>query len=108
MTKVIVLLYKRPDLEWAAFQEYWQEKHGPLVQGLPGLRQYVHNYTVEEANPPYGVAELYFDSPDAFQAAFASPAGTSALADLANFADVERTAITIVAEPRAWRGHREG
>jgi uncharacterized protein (TIGR02118 family) len=104
MTKVIVLLYKRPDLDWDAFQQYWQEKHGPLVVGLPGLRQYIHNHAVEEANPPYGVAEMYFDSADAFHEAFASPAGKTALSDLTNFADVDRTAITIVAEPRSWRG----
>ncbi len=102
-TKVLVLLCKRHDLSWDAFQRYWREQHGPLAVQLPGLRQYVHNEALEEGNPPYGVAEFYFDSPAAFHAALASPEGQAALADLSNFVDLDQTGMTVVAEAVTWR-----
>lgn len=103
MTKVLVLLCKRSDLAWAEFQRYWHEQHGPLAIRLPGLRRYVHNQTLDEGNPPYGIAEFYFDSPEAFHAALASTEGQTALADLSNFVDLERTGMTVVAAPFEWR-----
>ena len=48
------------------------------------------------------MAELWFDDPAAFQAALASPAGRAAMADLARFVDVDRTAMTLVSEVVAW------
>lgn len=98
MTKVLVMLYKRSDLSWDEFQRYWREIHGPLAVQLPGLRRYVENHSPEPGNPPYGVAELYFDRSDDFLAAIASPEGKAALADLSNFVDLERTGMTIVSE----------
>ncbi len=103
MTKVLVLLCKRSDLSWDEFQRYWREQHGPLAIQLPGLQQYVHNEVLEAGNPPYGVAEFYFESPAAFHAALASPEGQAALADLANFVDLDQTGMTVVAEPWTWR-----
>ena len=98
MTKVIVMLYKRPDLSWDEFRRYWREVHGPLAVRLPGLRRYVENHSSEPGNPPYGVAELYFDAADDFLAAIASPEGKAALADLSNFVDLEQTGMTVVSE----------
>ena len=102
MTKVLVLLHKRDDLTWDAFGRYWREVHRPLALALPGLRQYVENHGPEAGALPYGIAELYFDSPASFQAALSSPQGEAALADLANFVDIERTGMTVVSEALTW------
>lgn len=103
MTKVRELLCKRSDLTWDEFQRDWHEQHGPLPIRLPGLRRYVHNQNLDEGNPPYGIAEFYFDNPEAFHAALVSPEGETALADLSYFVDLERTGMTVVAAPLEWR-----
>ena len=102
MTKVLVLLHERDDLSWEAFGRYWREIHCPLVTALPGLRRYVENHGPMAGAMPYGIAELYFDSPASFQAALSSPRGEAALADLANFVDIERTGMTVVSEALTW------
>jgi len=68
------------------FRKYWLEVHGPLAIKLPGLRRYVQSHLIDEAylyaNPRFdGVAQLWFDSIEAFAAAFASPAGNDLMAD---------------------------
>ena len=102
MTKVLVLLHKRDDLSWEEFGRYWREVHRPLAMALPGLRQYVENHGPQAGAMPYGIAELYFDNPASFQAALSSPQGEAALADLANFVDIERTGMTVVSEALIW------
>lgn len=102
MTKVLVLLHKRDDLSWEEFGRYWREVHRPLAMALPNLRRYVENHGPMAGSMPYGIAELYFDSPASFQAALSSPEGEAALADLANFVDIERTGMTVVSEALVW------
>jgi uncharacterized protein (TIGR02118 family) len=46
-----------------------------------------------------GIAELTFDSAESMQAAFASPEGKAALADVANFADASRV-VSVPVQPR--------
>lgn len=110
MTKVLVLLYKRSDLSWEAFGRYWRDAHRPIALRLPGLRRYVENHPPTAGDPPYGVAELYFDSPAAVQTALASAEGQAVLADLANFVDIEQASMTLVAEVLEWRqgGDQDG
>jgi len=100
MTKVLVMLHKRPDQSWEEFQRYWRETHGPIAQRIPGLRKYVQNHAGDRGSVPYAVAELYFDSPDALREAVASPEGQATLGDLGNFVDGERTGMTVVDEVR--------
>jgi uncharacterized protein (TIGR02118 family) len=103
MTTFQVLLHKRDhDLSWEEFGRYWREVHRPLAMALPGLRRYVKNHGPMAGAMPYGIAELYFDSPASFQAALSSPRGEAALADLANVVDVERTGMTVVSEALTW------
>jgi len=68
------------------FRKYWIEVHGKLALPLPGLRRYVQSHLVDEAylyaEPRSdGVAQLWFDSPEAMKAAFDSPAGRALAAD---------------------------
>lgn len=72
------------------FRRYWLEVHAPLArQKLSGLRRYEIN--IVEGGPaqegfPHGVAELYFDSEQAFGAALATADGKIVLDDIPNFA----------------------
>lgn len=73
----------------AEFDRYYRETHIPLAKTIPELRE----YTISDGpvsplagTAPHLVALLGFDSPEALQAAFASPEGQATAADLANFA----------------------
>ena len=88
MAKLIVL-YKMP-ADPAAFDAYYFGKHIPLAKTIPGLRAYEVNAgpigTPQGPSALHLIATLTFDSMEAIGAAFASPQGKAAAADLANFA----------------------
>ena len=69
---------------------------------MPGLRKYVQDHVLPELSqgePPYdGIAELWFDSVDAFQAALASPEGQATLADVPNFLEADKVRAVTVEE----------
>ena len=102
MVKVIVLLPRRVDRGQEEFRRYLDGKHLPLVRRLPGLQRLVINYVMPAPDgtaPAYdAVAEDWFDSPEAMQAALASPEGQAVYADTPNFADVGRLALLVVQE----------
>jgi uncharacterized protein (TIGR02118 family) len=102
MLKAMFFLYRRSDLSTDEFLRYGRDVHVPLVSKVPGLERYVMHYTVMN---PEGVeqacdaiAELWFASPESFQAAVGSPEGAAALADQANFLDTRRTYPLIMEE----------
>lgn len=87
----LVVIYKTPK-DPAAFDEYYFTKHAPLAKRtIPKLRKYeVSQGSVASpagASGVHLVATLTFDSMADIQAAFASPEGQVAAADVANFAD---------------------
>ena len=88
MAKLIVL-YKTP-ADAAAFDAYYFGTHVPLAKTIPGLRSYEVNAgpigTPQGPSTLHLIATLTFDSMEAIGAAFASPPGKAAAADLANFA----------------------
>ena len=101
MTKVIYVLHRRPDMDRGEFRRYWREVHGPLAARMPGLRKYVQDYPLPDSSrdlPCDGIAELWFDSPEAMQTAFASPEGAATLADVPNFLDPDRVGEMVVEE----------
>lgn len=85
----LTVLYAHPQ-DPDAFDRYYREVHIPLARKLPGLKGYtVHkpaSLNPGERSPYYLIADLYFDSPEAFSAALNSPEGQAAAADLQNFA----------------------
>ena len=103
MIKAIVLLSRKEGMSPEEFRRYVEERHGPLVQQLPGLRRLVINYV--HANPAGpapaydAVAEDWFDSLEAMQAAFGSSVGQAVQQDSHNFLDLSRMQI-LVAEER--------
>ncbi len=85
----LVVLYKTPT-DAAAFDKYYSETHIPIAKKIPGLRHYeVSRGSVASPAAPSGVhlvATLTFDNMAAIQAAFASPEGQAAGADVQRFA----------------------
>jgi len=101
MTKVIYVLHRRPDMDRDEFRRYWRDVHGPIAARMPGLRRYVQDHALPGVfgEPPCdGIAELWFDSEEAMQAALASPEGVATLADVPNFLDRDRIGEMVVEE----------
>jgi len=85
MIKVMVLLRGRQDWTRERFHRWWLDEHVPYVVTLPALRKYgvclVTGSTSHEGREPWdGVAELWFDSRAALDAAWSSEVGRTALA----------------------------
>jgi uncharacterized protein (TIGR02118 family) len=81
----LLVLYEKPG-DQSAFDLHYRDVHIPLVKALPGLRQYTISRNAVAAGGGeafYLVAELDWDDMDALGAAFASPEGQAATADLA-------------------------
>jgi len=102
MLKFMVVIYRRPDLTPAEFRRHLEEIHGPLVKNLPGLRKYAQNYVCADPKrkaPGWdAIVEVYFDSWEAMEAAWATPQGAASDADLPAFADLSRTTWSVVEE----------
>ena len=85
----LVVLYKTPK-DAKAFDEHYAAKHIPLAKAIPGVRKYEIStgpvVTPTGPSPYHLVATLTFDSLAAIQAAFASPQGMAAGADVQTFA----------------------
>lgn len=80
MVKLVALLKRKEGLTREAFAEWWITHHAPIAKQLPGLRGYRINLTMPSEDEPMfdGTAELWFDSVEAMEAAFASPIGVKA------------------------------
>jgi len=95
MFKAMILLKRRNDLSAAQFADWWLNQHAPLARQLPGLREARFNLAEGQDNPiADGIAELWFDSEQAFTTAYASPIGQAVAADsLAHVAQRERLLV---------------
>ncbi|PYX45755.1 MAG: hypothetical protein DMG79_18540 [Acidobacteria bacterium] len=102
MLKFMVVIYRQPDLTPAQFRRHLEQVHGPLVKNLPGIRKYSQNYVCEDSKrkPPGwdAIVEVYFDTWEAMEAAWATPQGAASDADLPAFADLTRTTWSVVEE----------
>jgi uncharacterized protein (TIGR02118 family) len=102
MIKIMLILHRRSDLTTEEFRRYWHEQHQPLPVRLPGLRRLVLNDVLPAPDgspvPCDGIAEDWFESAEAMQAAFVSPEGQAVFADAANFLDLTRMQMVVVAE----------
>ena len=102
MLKFMVVLFRRPDLPADQFRRHLEDVHTPLAKALPGLKRYRQNYAVADParrHPGWdAIVELYFESYEAMQAAWASSQGAASDADLQWFADLSRTTWSVVEE----------
>lgn len=87
MVKLIALYRKASDIK--SFDDHYQQVHLPLIRKTPGLRRLE---ITRITGAPIGeskyhlMAEMYYDSMEAMNAANASPEGRSAARDLMGFA----------------------
>lgn len=117
MIKLVYVISRRADLPAAAFHETWLKEHGPLVAAQAGalkLRKYVQSHLIDHpANdamravrgmlPPVdGITEVWWDSIEDMQAAYATPEGIAAgqiLADdEARFIDFANSQVFLTEE----------
>ena len=94
MIKLTFCLRRLPHMSREEFQDYWLNRHGPLVRSqmqAMRVRRYVQTHSLGEpalsaalvasrgAPEPYdGIAELYWDSREDLQAVGKDPAGREA------------------------------
>ncbi len=76
----MVGLVRRDDMTREDFRQWWLEEHAPLARTLPGVRRIRFNVLDEDA-PFDGIAELWFDSSEAADAAYATDIGKAVAAD---------------------------
>jgi uncharacterized protein (TIGR02118 family) len=102
MIRIMLLLHRRSDLSVEEFRRHWHGEHQALLVRLPGLRRLVLNDVLPSPDgapgPCDGIAEDWFESPEAMQAAFASVEGQAVAADTAHFLDPARLQILVVNE----------
>ena len=126
MVKMIFAIRRLPHLSPEVFHRYWRENHGRLARkNLPALRvkRYVQTHTIDTpfnevlresrgGGEPYdGVVELWWDSIEDLEAAFATTEGVKAsrelLEDEKRFIDLPRSSMWF-AEEEVFIGQREG
>lgn len=117
MLKLVFCLHRRPELSREEFQRYWKEIHAPLVRrhaAALAIRRYVQLHTREHAlndalrasrggPAPYdGIAEIWWQSHDAMQAALETEEGREAgrvlLEDERRFIDLSRSPLWLAEE----------
>lgn len=101
--KLVTCNYRKPGLSPREFQDYWENKHGPLVlRNFAALRRYVQNHAVlscyaRGAEPDFdGVLEAWLTGFDALRAGAEDPAHQALRADEANFLDPARFRFMLV------------
>jgi len=108
LIKRMSLLRRRPDISPEAFAREWREVHAPLVRSLPGVLGYRQNRVISRQAPKGtdvdydglpidGIVELWFQSTEALDEAFASPKGRETMAHAATFIE---EITTFLVEPR--------
>jgi uncharacterized protein (TIGR02118 family) len=115
--KLTFCLRRLPNLSLKEFQDYWLNRHGPLVRHLQpalGMVRYVQVHrrsdslgdgarAVRRAPEPYdGIAELWWESEEAFRGSGRTPEGREAgrllLEDEAKFIDLVRSPLWLNTE----------
>ena len=80
----LTVCYGHPT-DLAVFDSHYHQTHSQLALKLPGLKGYFstqpESLNPEVKAPHYLVAELFFESKEAFQAALQSPEGQATAAD---------------------------
>ena len=85
MIKGFSMMKRREDMSVQQFRDWLLNEHVPLAKKVPGMRKYVVNFPLDgSGDTPFdAVNEMYFDSAEAREQAFASEAGKAAGADAA-------------------------
>lgn len=117
MIKFVMCLTRHPDLSRSAFKDYWMNQHGPYFMknaAVIGAKRYVQSQTLDSpVNRGLrdsrgmmaefdGVAEVWFESEDAFVQGMSSPEGqklgAALLEDESKFVDHSKSSAFLVEE----------
>ncbi len=117
MIRLIYPIRRLPNLSLAEFHAYWHDIHGPLVvknAGALAANRYIQVHTIDNPDlaaareargmtEPYdGVAELWWDNPEAVAEAGGTPEGQEAglelLEDEKKFIDFSRSSLWFAME----------
>jgi len=115
--KLVYVIVRRQGLTAEAFRDYWLNTHGPLVAAQARalkLRKYVQSHPIDEVaseamravrgmrQPADGLTEVWWNSLEDFQSAYATREGQSAgqllAEDEAKFIDFEKSAVFLTEE----------
>jgi len=90
MFKAIILLKRGESMSHDEFKQWWLVDHSSKAAELPGVRKIVFNLA-DDGSAYDGVSELWFDSKEDFEAAYATEIGKGVAADsLAHLSTRER------------------
>jgi len=94
MFKSIILLKRGETMSHDDFKTWWLVDHSKKAATLPGVRKIVFNLAADGSSFD-GISELWFDSKEAFEAAYESEIGKAVAADsIAHLADRQRIFVT--------------
>jgi uncharacterized protein (TIGR02118 family) len=101
--KLVALVKRKWGMPLDEFRRHSLEVHAPLDLNLPGLRRYVQCHARDGL---YGIGEtpfdavscLWFDNPEALQAALATPANEASAADLPGFMEMKYAHVLLMKE----------
>ena len=82
---VLLTVYYGHPIDPVAFDSHYHQTHSQLALKIPGLKGYFstqpESLSPDVKAPHYLVAELFFESKEAFQSALQSPEGQATAAD---------------------------
>jgi uncharacterized protein (TIGR02118 family) len=94
MFKAVILLKRGETMSHEDFKTWWLVDHSKKAATLPGVRKIVFNLAADGSSFD-GISELWFDSKEAFEAAYESEIGKAVAADsIAHLADRQRIFVT--------------
>jgi uncharacterized protein (TIGR02118 family) len=94
MFKAIILLKRGENMSHDEFEQWWLVDHSGKAAQLPGVRKIVFNLA-DDGSAYDGVSELWFDSKEEFESAYATEIGKGVAADsLAHLSARERMFVT--------------
>jgi uncharacterized protein (TIGR02118 family) len=109
MIKLIAFLKRKPGMTMEDFKKRWVDEHTKISSRMPGLLGYYVNINIanqpDNREPNYdGTAELWWNSVEEMEAAFASEIGVAAGKDADQFCEMRfhlyTTEYTIVSGPK--------
>jgi uncharacterized protein (TIGR02118 family) len=113
MIAMIACAKRKAGMSLAEFNQYWIEKHAPLVRSVPEFMRHVRKYVQFHCDPqgpaggsPFGgsvdydgVGELWFDSRESMKMAFEEPRYLEVIRpDELKFLDLDKCIIFITRE----------
>jgi len=82
MFKAMIMLTRGADMSHEEFKAWWIGEHQLLAKQLPGVQKIRFNVVEQDETAPCdGIAELWFESQEAFTAAYATEIGKAVAAD---------------------------